>query len=260
MRSAACWGFFGVPGRNGGTGTRDGRPRLGVYTYPPIADFRRPAVHSIRYLSEEDRITIADLSRSGQSVRGIAGVIGRAPLTISRELRRNATTDGRYSPHRAHRYARQRRLRSRLGKIAATPPLQHAIQEMLKRHWSPAQIARHLKIIFPGDALMHVTPETIYQDLYNWQGGALSRKYNQFLRRKHLRRRPSRAVPRRRMRFSGDVLMISGQLFSADDRSVTGQWQGDLIVGRNNHSAIATLVERVTRSPFLGLVPESWTW
>ena len=227
--------------------TKTGR----VYTYPPIADFSRPAVHSIRYLSEEERTTIADLFHSGQSIRGIAGALGRAPSTVSRELRRNATASGRYTPHRAHQQARQRRLRSHPGKIASTPHLKLIIQELLQRHWSPTQIAWHLKSTFPGNAFMQVAPETIYQDLYNWQGGALSRKYTQLLRRRHMRRRPSRKVPRRRVRFPGEVLMISDRLFALEDRTIPGQWEGDLIMGRNNRSAIATLVERVSRFTIL---------
>ncbi len=95
-----------------------------VHSYPPIADFNRPPLAlSLRYLSEDDRITIADLFRGGQSIRNIAGALGRAPSTVSRELRRNAVSASRYTPHRAHQKARQRRLRSRRGKIASTPLL-----------------------------------------------------------------------------------------------------------------------------------------
>ncbi|MBG6185656.1 IS30 family transposase [Arthrobacter sp. CAN_A214] len=224
-----------------------------MYSYPPIADFSRPQVSSPRYLSEEERIRIADLIRAGSSIRATAVALGRSPSTISRELRRNAAVSGRYTPHRAHQQARQRRLRARPGKIVATPALREQIQELLKRRWSPAQISWYLKTTFPEDTQMHVVPETIYRDLYNWQGGALTRDYCALLRRRHLHRKPSRKVPKRRARFSGDVLMIGDRPFPPEDRSTPGQWEGDLIMGRNNRSAIATLVERHSR--FVILLP-----
>ena len=153
-----------------------------MYSYLPIADFTRPQISSPRFLSEEERIRIADLIRSGKSIRSVAAALGRAPSTISRELRRNSVSPGRYTPHRAHQQARQRRFRRRPGKIAATPLLRQHIQELMKRRWSPAQISRHLAVTFPGQASMQVVPETIYRDLYNWQGGALTRDYCTLLR------------------------------------------------------------------------------
>jgi IS30 family transposase len=163
-----------------------------VHSYPPMADFNRPMFSSPRLLSEEERIRIADLVRAGKSIRAVAASLGRAPSTISRELRRNPPTPGRYTPHRAHQQARQRRFRSRPGEIGATPLLREQIQELMKRRWSPEQISRHLKTTFPDDESMHAVPETIYQDLYNWQGGSLAREFCRLLRRRHLHRKPSR--------------------------------------------------------------------
>ena len=111
-----------------------------MYSYLPIADFTRPHVSSPRFLSEEERIRIADLIRAGKSIRAVAASLGRSPSTISRERRRNSVTPGRYTPHRAHQQARQRRFRRRPGKIAATPLLRLHIQELMKRRWSPAHL------------------------------------------------------------------------------------------------------------------------
>lgn len=94
---------------------------------------------------------------------------------------------------------------------------------------------------------MRVSHETIYRDLYDWRGGSLDRSSCRKLRTKRDRRKPSRLMPRRRSRFSGNVLMISDRPFAPTDRTKAGAWEGDLIMGRHNRSAIGTLVERTSR-------------
>jgi IS30 family transposase len=89
--------------------------------------------------------------------------------------------------------------------------------------------------------------ETIYRDIYDWRGGALRRDSARLLRTKRNRRRPSRLVPRRRSRFGANVLTIADRPFEPTDRTIGGHLEGDLIMGRNNSSAIATLVERTSR-------------
>lgn len=100
---------------------------------------------------------------------------------------------------------------------------------------------------------MRVVHETIYRDLYDWRGGTLARDGVRTLRTGRSRRKPSRMVPRKRARFAGDVLMISDRPFDPTDRSTPGDWEGDLIMGRSNQTAIGTLVERTTR--FVMLIP-----
>ena len=202
---------------------------------------------SARFLSEDERVQIADLVKAGRGVREIAARLGRSPSTVSRELRRNVGITGRYRPFHAHKLARNRRSRVRPGKIAANPLLREHIQHKLDRRWSPGQICQHLKTSFPADPDMHVVHETIYRDLYDYRGGALKREYCQKLRRGRNRRKPSRMIPKRRSRFAGDVLMINDRPFHPTDRSTPGHWEGDLIMGRHNRSAIGTLVERNTR-------------
>lgn len=121
-------------------------PATGVVTrYPPIVEMR-VASASDRYLSEDERVRIGDLVRTGAGVRRIADELGRSASTISRELRRNSGTTGRYRPFHAHRLARNRRIRERPGKIASNPVLRLRIQELMQRRWSPGQIAQHLKM------------------------------------------------------------------------------------------------------------------
>src|SRR5262245_46861297 len=85
---------------------------------------------SARYLSQDERIEIADLRHAGLSIRQIADQLGRAPSTISCELRRNATASG-YRPFEAHRSATARRARSHRRRIEANGELRQLVAEFL---------------------------------------------------------------------------------------------------------------------------------
>jgi len=128
----------------------------------------RLAVRAIspRYLSQDERIQIADLHHRGLSIRAIALEIGRAASTVSRELRRNARTDGTYRPFDAHRHATSRRAKPRRRRLETNLALRRLVGELLAQRWSPAQIARHLRAKFPQDRSMHVCHESIYQAVY----------------------------------------------------------------------------------------------
>ena len=123
--------------RHGRTVTaRDGRK----LHYAPVAGAGRREI-SPRYLSEDERIRIADLRRAGAGVRAIAGQTGRSPSTISRELRRNRDPgSGQYRPFTAHKLAVRRRARPRAGKIARDEVLRQFVQDRLAERWSPEQI------------------------------------------------------------------------------------------------------------------------
>lgn len=136
-----------------------------VKTIPPISRLR-PAAISARFLSESERITIADLLHAGQSIRAIAVELGRSPSTVSREIRRIIHEPfGNYRPRTAQRSAKRRRSRQRTGKIAANPELREFVREHLKQRWSPRQISNRLRANFPGQPEMHVVPKTVYQAL-----------------------------------------------------------------------------------------------
>jgi IS30 family transposase len=137
-----------------------------IKKYAPISH-RRPVVISARFLSESERITIADLLHARRSIRAIAREIGRSPSTVSREIRRNThEPSGNYRPRTAQRSAERRRCRQRIGKIAENPELREFVREHLKQRWSPRQISNRLRADFPGQPEMHVVPETVYQALY----------------------------------------------------------------------------------------------
>lgn len=103
-----------------------------------------------RYLSLVEREQLQDLSREKLSIRQMAAAMGRAPSTISRELRRNTTSTRGYMPHTAHRLSVVRRARARQAKLVADPVLREYVQVRLKKKWSPQQISNRLIKDFPA--------------------------------------------------------------------------------------------------------------
>jgi IS30 family transposase len=215
----------------------------------------RLAVREIspRFLSQDERIEIADLRHAGLSVRQIADRLGRAPSTISRELRRNASGSGAYRPFEAHRRATARRARSHRRRIEANGELRQLVAELLAQRWSPQQISRQLRLRFPGQPAMWLCHESIYQAVYQpgsplMRPSPLARHRRSPLRSGRDHRRAHQHAQRRRPRFEQPMLTIGQRPFQPEDRSQAGHWEGDLITGKDNRSAIGTLVERQTRT------------
>jgi transposase, IS30 family len=203
---------------------------------------------SARYLSQDERIVIADRLSQGASQAMIAAELRRSPATISREVRRNRhPDDGDYRPYDAHQRAADRRPRPKTGKLAACPELRDTVQAMLERKHSPEQISQRLRRDFPERSELQVSHETIYQALYVQGRGELRRELAAALRTGRALRRPRRSPDQRQPRFTHPMVMISERPAEADDRAVPGHWEGDLIVGTSSQSAIGTLVERSTR-------------
>lgn len=191
---------------------------------------------------------IADRLRAGASQAVIAAELGRSPSTISREVRRNRhPASGDYHPYAAQERADSRRPRPKIGKIAASAALRELVQSMLERRHSPEQISARLRRDFPERNELHVSHETIYQALYVQGRGGLRRELTAALRTGRAVRRPRRQPGQRQPRFAHPMVMISERPAEADDRAVPGHWEGDLIIGKDNGSAIGTLVERSTR-------------
>ncbi|MBN9374129.1 MAG: IS30 family transposase [Cellulomonas sp.] len=234
--------------RNGFKVYRDGE----VIGFVPPVDRLTASPITSRFLSQHERIEIADLHRAGKSVRAIAAELGRSPSTVSRELRRNGRRDGQYRPFEAHHKAAMRRRRPRAPRWTTTPALEAFLREHLRQRWSPQQISRELGHQFRDDRQMHLCPESIYQAIYR-PGSPLTRPpITRHPARSPLRtgrdhRRAHRRLEQRQHRFTAPGLSIHERPFPPEDRSHVGAWEGDLIVGPGHRSAIGTLVERHTR-------------
>jgi transposase, IS30 family len=200
-------------------------------------------------LADREEITIG--LHGGESFTAIAARLGKAVSTVSREVAANGGRDG-YRAWRAHQRAREQARRPKAPKLAR-PELAVQVMAWLEQWWSPVQISRRLRVEHPGDPMMHVSHETIYQALYVQGRGELRRELARCLRTGRAKRRP-----RGRGENTGqirDMVMISERPAEAEDRAVPGHWEGDLIIGGNLKSAVGTLVERSTRYVLLLHLP-----
>jgi IS30 family transposase len=217
---------------------------------------RRP-VRQHGWVPGPGRLTLADREEitlglhAGQSFTVIAARLGRAVSTVSREVAANGGRD-RYRAWRAHARAREQARRPKTCKLAG-PQLAAQVAAWLDQWWSPVQISRRLRIEYPGDPMMRVSHETIYQALYVQGRGELRRELARCLRTGRARRR-SRGRDGRSGHIK-DMVMISQRPAEAEDRAVPGHWEGDLIIGKDCKSAVGTLVERSTRFVLLLHLP-----
>lgn len=199
-------------------------------------------------------MTLASLRQQGLGVRAIAGVLGRSPATISRELRRNADA-GHYASTSAHDGCRQRRLQSRPArKLDANGVLFGVVRQCLGWRWSPEQIALTLAGIYPKGHACRVSHETIYNCIYAQPVGELKRELVACLRQARNKRTPRSKGDDRRGQIA-DMLSIHVRPPEVADRQFPGHWEGDLIKGANNASAVGTLVERTSRLLMLVKLP-----
>jgi IS30 family transposase len=211
-----------------------------------------------RCLTLTQREEIAVGRARGESIRVIADTIGRSPSTVSRELRRNTDGLGRYRATSAHALAYARASRPKPAKLVTNQVLRDKVEDDLAKKYSPEQIAGRLKVDFPDQPEMQVSTETIYQSLYVQSRGALKHELTRCLRTGRAVRRPSRKVGQRKNRIP-DMINIAERPAEAEDRAVPGHWEGDLIIGRKNLSAIGTLVERTSNYTMLLHLPDGYT-
>ena len=197
-------------------------------------------------LTLAEREEISRAVAEGQSIRSIAARLGRAPSTVSREIRRNG---GRadYRATEADNATWARALRPKVCKLAGYRALARIVADKLRLLWSPEQIAGWLKHTYPRDESHRVSHETIYRSLFIQARGALKKELLQHLRRTRGMRRSRHYTQKTDVhgKIVGAV-SISERPASVEDRAVPGHWEGDLMFGSQN-SQIATLVERQTR-------------
>jgi len=210
-----------------------------------------------RCLTFAEREEIAIARARGHGIRQIAHGLGRSPSTISRELARNVVGAKGYRATTAHALAYDRASRPKAAKLATNLVLRAKVEKDLEKKYSPEQITGRLRVEFPDDPEMRVSPETIYQSLYVQSRGALRRDLAVCLRTGRALRRPSRKVGQRKNRIP-NMINIAQRPPEVEDRAVPGNWEGDLIIGKQNQTAIGTLVERTTGYVMLLHLPDGY--
>jgi len=236
-------------------------------------------------LSLEERIEIQAGVYADESLRSIGRRLGRPASTIKREIDNNTELRSRKNPKKsgyrrkhafgahqggatakvqyramsAHDRCADRARRPKLRKLAKNDTLRCEVQSRLELRHSPQQIAKRLRIDFPDDPEMWVSPEAVYQAIYVQGRGSLRRELHQCLRTKRAVRRSQHQPGTRRGRIP-NMINISDRPAEVADRAVPGHWEGDLILGSTaSGSAIGTLVERSTRFVLLLHLPEDHT-
>ena len=209
---------------------------------------------SRRVLTLAEREHISRGIVAGYSIRSIATSLGRAPSTVSREIKRNGGRR-RYRASQADQAAWDRAQRPKPCKLVVNRALARIVAKKLRQLWAPEQIAGWLKCSYPNDESYQVSHETIYRSLFIQARGALKKELLQHLRQKRVMRRSRHKHPRDAGQGQiTDTVSIRERPASVEDRAVPGHWEGDLIFGTHN-SQIATLVERHTRYVMLAKVP-----
>ena len=190
---------------------------------------------------------------AGTSIRSIAASLGRAPSTISREIRRNGGRGG-YRANCADQAAADRACRPKVGKLVQNRALAYLVARKLRRGWSPEQIAGWFKRTYPDDETYQVSHETIYRSLFIQARGALKKELMAHLRRTRGMRRSRHHTQKTNIHGRiNDAISIRERPAAVEDRALPGHWEGDLLFGSKN-SQIATLVERRSRYVMLAKV------
>jgi IS30 family transposase len=209
---------------------------------------------SPRFLSQDDRIEIADGLMHGEPVKVIAARIGKSYQSVYREIARNSKPGGGYQPWYAHGQAHLRRRRPRARLFEADAELARIVAGRLARRWPPGQISRWLRRRYPRKPAWHVCTETIYEAVYR---GLIVPVSPQLLRtaRTYRHRRGRGRSRDGALRQCTVIKPIRLRPAAAESRWQAGHWEGDLIIGAAQRSAIATLVERKTRYAVLVPLP-----
>jgi len=209
------------------------------------------------HLNLEERIELEAALRAGDTQAAIAARLARSAGTISREVSLNGGPDG-YRAAVAHRAAQGRRGTARRGDCAINerPPLRDAVHERLRRGWSPEEIAGSLQRDHPDLPLMHTSHESIYRYVYVVARGELQRELAACLRRGHRTRRPRRRGVAATQGKLQEMVLVDQRPPEVENRLIPGHYEGDLILGAGNKSAVGVLVERTSRYTFLCHLPE----
>ena len=209
------------------------------------------------HLSLTERIALEVALRAGDTQASIALRMARACGTVSREITLNGGRDA-YRAANAHQAAQGRSGSARRDDcaIAEHPPLRDEVHARLQRGWSPEEIAGSLKRDYPDLARMHTSHESIYRYVYVVARGQLQRELAACLRRHHRTRKPRRRGVAATQGKLQDMVLVDQRPPEVENRLIAGHYEGDLILGAGNRSAVGVLVERTTRYTFLCHLPQ----
>ncbi len=206
----------------------------------------RPRCRSRLELTLAEREEISRGIAARRSIHSIARALGRAVSTVSREIRRNGGGDA-YRATEAEERAWARARRPKRCRLACCPRLRRLVEEKLREHWAPQQIAGWLRRTYPQDESSYVSHETIYRNLFIQPCGGLDKGLTRHLPSRRSIRRSRQATRKGHGKGQiADMVSIHERPAAVEDRAVPGHWEGDLIAGaRNSH--IVTVVERSSR-------------
>lgn len=206
------------------------------------------ASNKYKRLSYQERVIIETLLNEKRTHSYIAQKIGRSRSTVNREIRKWVETKwDSYKAELAHWYAKDDYLNKRpYDKISMHRPLMHYVYKGLLKKWSPEIISGKIKLDYPNDPIMSISHEAIYTHIYQHRQAILNKKLIALLtRHKSIRGAPK---SRKRGRISiKDQVSIDERPKHIEDRNEIGHWEGDLVIGIKQASAIGTLVERKSR-------------
>lgn len=208
-------------------------------------------------LKLDERMAIAGMALQGHGVRQIGRALNRSASTVSRELRRNGSPEGRYRAEVAHAASASRREAVRPArKLDERSVNWGVVKTLLHWRWSPQQIAATLTRVFPEDPERQVSHETIYAAIYAQPRGELRRQLIACLRQGKSSRRPRSGGADRRGQIP-EMVSIHVRPPEIEDRLMPGHWEGDLIKGAGNKSAVGVLYERASRVVLLARMPDA---
>ena len=203
-------------------------------------------------LSCDERAWIEAMRAAGVSVEETARRLGRHRSTVYRELDRDSR-HGRYGAQVAQAAAQARAVRPKTPKLAADRGLAAAVAQRLSMGWSPHAVCADLRV--EGRA---VCAETIYAACYDHSGSRGLPEGSWWCLPRRCRKRKQRGRHARKPSPLGDFRPIAQRSAAVEDRSEAGHWEGDLIIGANNRSAVATLVERFSRQTLAVSRPDGY--
>ncbi|WP_452228093.1 IS30 family transposase, partial [Lacinutrix sp. MEBiC02404] len=199
-------------------------------------------------LTLKERIQIETLLNENNTKAYIAKRLNRSRSTISREVNKWVQNKyDKYEAHLAHWCAKEDYLNKRnLDKISTYSLLRFFVYKGLLSNWTPEQIAGKIKQDYPNDPIMTISHEAIYRHIYTRPQASLNKKLIKLLVRKKTRRR----TPKKRRRTGSKIInqvSIDLRPKHIELREEIGHWEGDLMIGKNQKSAIGTIVERKSR-------------